>query len=345
MSTTSLSRRIVAAALMTLAVLGLLLARPARASAVGGGYIRLAHLVPDNIPCDMYIQLNSVDGKVLKSLPSVKYGTVSDYQLLPVGTYAVSMRKPGDPVSARPVLSTSVTVSEGRAYTVARIGAPGKPEARVIEDDRALPSGNQAKVRVLQAAQRTVDVTVADGGVTGGVNEGVVSGVNGGVIARSVAFATATGYQGVDAGDRTLRVQPAGGQLTTVHAKVAAGSVYSLLVLEGANGAVAAELRTDAKREGAVPRGGVETGAGGSQRTNPLPILVGGLVLLVLYGAAARGQAVVRCSTMKDRSRTHSRAPASATLATSSAPTSPVSKTRSHVAPYSAGGSTNSSQS
>jgi hypothetical protein len=273
---------------MTLAALGLLLARPARASAAGGGgYIRLAHLVPDNLPCDMYIQLNSVDGKVLKSLPSVKYGTVSDYQLLPVGTYAVSMRKPGDPVSARPVLSTSVTVSEGRAYTVARIGAPSKPEARVIEDDRALPSGNQAKVRVLQAAQRTVDVTVADAGVNAGVN----GGVNGGVIARSVAFATATGYQGVDAGDRTLRVQPAGGQPTTVRAEVAAGSVYSLLVLEGANGAVTADLRTDAKREGAVPRGGVETGAGGSQRTNPLPILVGGLVLLVLCGAGTRGQA------------------------------------------------------
>jgi hypothetical protein len=231
----------------------------------------------------MYIQLNSVDGKVLKSLPSVKYGTVSDYQLLPVGTYAVSMRNPGDPVSARPVLSTSVTVGEGRAYTVARIGAPSKPEARVIEDDRTLPNGNQAKVRVLQAAQRTVDVTVADGGLIGGVN--------GGVIARNVAFATATGYQGVDAGDRTLRVQPAGGQPTTVRAKVAAGSVYSLLVLEGANGAVTAELRTDAKHEGAVPRGGVETGAGGSQRTNPLPILAGGLVLLVLCGAGTRGQA------------------------------------------------------
>lgn len=59
---------------------------------------------------------------------------------------------------------------------------------------------------------------------------------------------------------------------------------------------MAAELRTDAKREGAVPRGGVETGAGGSQRTdplpiNPLPILVGGLVLLVLCGAGTRGQA------------------------------------------------------
>jgi hypothetical protein len=270
MPATPLSRRIAAIALTVLTALGLFLAQPGRASAAGGAYIRLAHLVPDNIPCDMYIQVSSVNGKVLKSLPSVAYGTVSDYQLLPVGTYAVSMRKPGDPVSAPPVLSTSVTVAEGHAYTVARIGAPGKAEARVIDDDRTLPAGNQAKVRVVQAAQRTLDVTVTDGTT----------------IARNVAFATATGYQGVDAGDRTLRVQPAGGQPTNVRATVAAGSVYSLLVLEGANGALTAQLRTDAKREGAVPRGGVETGAGGSQRTDPVPVLVGGLMLLLLCGAA-----------------------------------------------------------
>lgn len=278
MSATARPRRIVAATLAAvLAALAFVLANPARASAAPsgpGGYIRLAHLVPDNIPCDMYIQVNSVNGKVLKSLPSVKYGTISDYQAVPVGTYAVSMRKPGDPVTALPVLSASVTVGEGRAYTVARIGAPGKAEARIIEDDRTLPTGDQAKVRVVQAAQRTLDVTVADGGTT--TKD----------IAKNVAFATATGYQGVNAGDRTLRVQPAGGQATNVRAKVAAGSVYSLLVLEGANGTVTAQLRTDAKREGQVPKGGVETGAGGTQRTSLLPVLVGGLALLLLCGGA-----------------------------------------------------------
>jgi Domain of unknown function (DUF4397) len=274
MSATALSRRLATATLAAvLAVLALVLANPARASAAPstpGGYIRLAHLVPDNIPCDMYIQVNSVNGKVLKSLPSVKYGTISDYQAVPAGTYAVSMRKPGDPVTALPVLSASVTVSDGKAYTVARIGAPGKAEARIIEDDRSLPAGNQAKVRVVQAAQRTFDVSVAGGGT----------------IAKNVAFATATGYQGVDAGDKTLRVQPAGGQATNVRAKVAAGSVYSLLVLEGANGTVTAELRTDAKRQGEVPKGGVETGAGGTQQTSLPPVLVGGLALVLLCGGA-----------------------------------------------------------
>jgi hypothetical protein len=283
MSATVRFRRIATATLAAvLAALAFVLANPARASAAPsgpGGYIRLAHLVPDNIPCDMYIQVNSVNGKVLKSLPSVKYGTISDYQAVPAGTYAVSMRKPGDPVTALPVLSASVTVSDGKAYTVARIGAPGKAEARIIEDDRTLPNGNQAKVRVLQAAQRTLDVSVADGGTT--TKDSTTKD-----IAKNVAFATATGYQGVDAGDRTLRVQPAGGQVTNVRAKVAAGSVYSLLVLEGANGTVTAELRTDARRQGEVPKGGVETGAGGTQQTSLLPVLAGGLALLLLCGGA-----------------------------------------------------------
>lgn len=288
MSATVRFRRIATATLAAvLAALAFVLADPARASAAPsgpGGYIRLAHLVPDNIPCDMYIQVNSVNGKVLKSLPSVKYGTISDYQAVPAGTYAVSMRKPGDPVTALPVLSASVTVSDGKAYTVARIGAPGKAEARIIEDDRTLPTGNQAKVRVVQAAQRTLDVSVADGGST--TKDGTTKDSTTKDIAKNVAFATATGYQDVDAGDRTLRVQPAGGQVTNVRAKVEAGSVYSLLVLEGANGTVTAQLRTDAKRQGEVPKGGVETGAGGTQQTSLLPVLAGALALLLLCGGA-----------------------------------------------------------
>jgi Domain of unknown function (DUF4397) len=272
--TTTLSRRLAAAVAVLFAAVALAFsaASPAAAApAATGGYIRLAHLVPDNIACDMYIQLNSVNGKVLESLPGVKYGTVSDYQALPAGTYAVSMRKPGDPATAQPVLSTSVTVSSGRAYTVARIGSPDKAEIRVIPDDRTLPGGNQARVRVVQAAQRTLDVTVAGGSA----------------IAKDVAFATATGYQGVAAGDRVLQVQPAGGKATSVRASIAAGSVYSLLVLEGANGGIKAELRTDAKRTGVVPRGGVEAGAGGTRRAaDRTPLLAAGLVLLAGCGMA-----------------------------------------------------------
>jgi hypothetical protein len=253
-----------------MAALGLGFVHPSPAAAAGGGYVRLAHLVPDKIACDMYIQLHSVTGDVVKYLPSIEYGTVSDYVMVPTGRYAVAMRAPGAPPSALPVLSTSLTVVDGRAYTVARMGAPDNAQARVIEDDRTLPASGKAKLRVVQAAQRTLDVSLADGPV----------------IAKGVAFTTATSYQGVDPGARTLRVQPAGGKPTTVRATVTAGSIYSLLVLEAANGGVSAVLLADAKREGAVPVGGVNTGAGGTARSdaNPALVWVGGLLLL-LFGA------------------------------------------------------------
>jgi uncharacterized protein DUF4397 len=268
MSASPLVRRLAALAVAALAALGLCLVQASPAAAAApGGYVRLAHLVPDTIACDMYIQLHSVTGDVKKYLPSVKYGGISEYVMVPAGTYAVSMRKPGAGATTPPVLSTSFTVVDGRAYTVARMGTPGKAIAQVTEDDRTLPEGGKAKLRVMQAAQRTLEVSVVDGAT----------------IAKDLTFTTTTGYQGVDPGNRTLRVQPAGGQATTVSATMTAGSIYSLLVLEAPDGGVTAVVLADAKRAGAVPRGGVATGAGGSQRpvTNPIPLVA---ALLVLSG-------------------------------------------------------------
>jgi hypothetical protein len=268
------TRRLAGVAFAALAAVGLCVVQPSPAAAAGGGYVRLAHLVPDKIACDMYIQLHSVTGDVVKYLPSVKYGTMSEYVMVPAGTYAVAMRLPGAAASTAPALSTSLTVVDGRAYTVARMGPPEHADARVIEDDRTLPADDKAKLRVVQAAQRTLDVSVVDGPV----------------IAKDIAFTTATGYQGIDPGSRTLRVQPAGGQPITVQATVTAGSVYSLLVLQTADGSVTAAVLTDAKREGPVPQGGVNTGAGGTARDTgrgPNLVLVGVLLLAAFGGLAA----------------------------------------------------------
>jgi hypothetical protein len=233
----------------------------------------------------MYIQLHSVTGDVVKYLPSVKYGAMSEYVMVPAGTYAVAMRLPGAEASSPPALSTSLTVMDGRAYTVARMGPPEHADARVIEDDRTLPADGTAKLRVVQAAQRTLDVSVVDGPV----------------IAEDVPFTTATGYQRIDPGSRKLRVQPAGGQPITVQADVTAGSTYSLLVLQTADGRVTAAVLADARREGPVPHGGVNTGAGGSARdTRAGPIVaLSGVLLLVMVG----GFAASRARRMPVRSR------------------------------------------
>ncbi len=277
MAVVSLTRKLVSTLAVVVAALGLCLAAASPAAAAGGGYVRLAHLVPDKIACDMYLQLHSVTGDVVKYLPSVQYGTVSDYVMVPAGTYAVAMRGPGAAAKSAPVLSTVLTVADGHAYTVGRMGSPEHAEARIIEDDRTMPTGDQAKLRVVQAAQRMLDVTVADGPV----------------VAKDVAFTTATTYQGIEPGTKTLRIQPAGGQATSVQATITAGSIYSLLVLQGDDGKLSAAILTDAKRAGAVPRDGVNTGAGGTANGGGGSPALTAALLLVVAGAGIAGTVLV----------------------------------------------------
>jgi hypothetical protein len=255
--------------------LGLTLVDASPAAAAGVGYVRLAHLSPDTPAVDVY--LSSVTGAIpQQKFDAVGYGTVSKYLPLPPGTYAVAMRKKGDPSSAAPVLSTQATVEEGKAYTVAGTGKFADLGLRVIPDDLGLPTAGKAKVRVIQASvkQPTLDVAVAGGAK----------------IADAVPFATTTNYQTVEPGRWTLRLAAPGATsaATTVTAPLKAGAVYSLIILDGSGG-LTAQLRTDASSSG-VPEGGVDTGGGGTAAESSSTLgtalaIGGGAALLVAIGA------------------------------------------------------------
>jgi hypothetical protein len=269
-------RRLAALAAAALAGLGPMIvdASPAVAAA-GVGYVRLAHLSPDTPAVDVY--LSSVSGAIpQQKFDAVGYGTVSQYLPLPPGTYAVAMRKKGDPSSAAPVLSTQATVEEGKAYTVAGTGKFADLGLRVIVDDLGLPAAGKAKVRVIQASvkQPVLDVSMASGTK----------------IADGVQFATTTSYQTCEPGRWTVRLsQPgAAGAATTVTAPLKAGAVYSLIILDGSGG-LTAQLRTDAASNG-IPAGGVDTGAGGTageHGMSPLLPIGGGAALVLLTAAGA----------------------------------------------------------
>jgi hypothetical protein len=247
----------------------------APAAAADTGYVRLAHLSPDTPAVDVY--LSSQSGAVAeKVFPAVAYGALSDYLRLPTGGYAVAMRKAGAPRSEAPVLTTQVTVASGGAYTVAGVGRYADLGLRVLDDDLSLPPDGRAKVRVVQASVRSpvLGVAVTDGPTLG----------------TGIAFATTTGYNQVEPGRWTLRVQPSGGaRATTLPVTLAAGSVYSLLILDGGNGGLVAELHTDAGRQGGVPSGGVETGAGGAGRPSGGRLLLIGALLAVLAAMVVAG--------------------------------------------------------
>jgi Domain of unknown function (DUF4397) len=242
----------------------------ASSATTGTGWIRLAHLSPNTPAVDVYLYAfdNSTAEIVLHH---VAYGTVSAYEAVAAGDYSVAMRAAGASATSQPVLSTSVTVAAGHAYTVAGMGPESGLRLQVLDDDLTTPPG-QALVRVIQASlkQQVVKVTL---GST--------------VLASSLKFANVTSYQAVSPGTETVTVS-AGTADATLAVTLAAGTVHTLVVLDGTSGLEIDNLE-DASGSGQPPLGGVQTGFGGTAPHgpgSPLPwvAVIGAGSLLALGG-------------------------------------------------------------
>ena len=240
------------------------------APAEGNGLLRLAHLSPDTPAVDVYVDAVA-DPASRITLEGVAYGTVSDYQDVPPGTYTVSMRRAGESPDTPPVLSTTVDVTADRALTVAGVGLFADLGLEIIEDSLETPPSGQARIRVLAAASNaeTLDVTLADGTV----------------VASGLAFASTGDYVDVPAGASTLRVSAGGEPPADLPVQLDAGAVYSVLVLDDAGGGLTVRPVLDAAGPGVMPVGGVETGAGGTADTG---VPTGVLALVLGAGGLAR---------------------------------------------------------
>jgi hypothetical protein len=262
--------------LMLLAASALLLGIPAAATAfassatTGTGWIRLAHLSPNTPAVDVY--LYSFDNsKAMIVLHHVAYGTVSPYESVQAGDYSVAMRAAGASATSQPVLSTSVTIAAGQAYTVAGMGPESGLRLQVL-DDKLTTAPGQAEVRVIQASLKQQEVKVTLGST---------------VLAGSLKFGTVSDYQPVSPGTHTVTVS-AGGTDANSSVTLPAGTVHTLVVLDGASGLEIVNLE-DASGSGKPPLGGVQTGFGGTAPHgpgSPVPWLVaiGAGSLLALTG-------------------------------------------------------------
>jgi hypothetical protein len=256
-----------------LAVGGLLAGWTAPAAAAEDmGLLRLAHLSPDTPAVDVYVD-SVADPAAAITLKGVDYGTVSEYQDVPTGQYTVSMRPAGAAPDTPPVLSAIVEVSGASARTVAGVGLFADLGLAIIDDSLATPPGGQARIRVLAGASnaQTVDVTTADGTA----------------LATGLPFAETSDYVDVPAGATTLRVSAGGEPPTELPVDVAAGAVYSLVVLNSDGSGLSVRPVLDAASPGIVPAGGVETGAGGTAGGD-LPVGV----IAVALGAGGAALAV-----------------------------------------------------
>lgn len=269
-------KRVIRNLLMLLAASGLLLGIPAAATAfassatTGTGWIRLAHLSPNTPPVDVYLY-SFGDSNAMIVLHHVAYGTVSPYESVQAGDYSVAMRGAGASPTSQPVLSTSVTIAAGHAYTVAGMGPESGLRLQVL-DDKLTTAPGQAEVRVIQASLKQQEVKVTLGST---------------VLAGSLKFGTVSDYQPVSPGTHTVTVS-AGGTDANSSVTLPAGTVHTLVVLDGASGLEVVNLE-DASGSGKPPLGGVQTGFGGTAPHgpgSPVPWLVaiGAGSLLALTG-------------------------------------------------------------
>ena len=185
-------------------------------------------------------------------LRGVGYGAVSPYQRIEPGQYTVSMRGAGAAASSPAVISTNVQVAPGTARTVAGVGKYASLGLTVLNDDLTMPPAGQARVRIIQASGRvpSLDVRAMDGPT----------------IATAAAFASTTPYTAVPSGNWQPELGPSGGELATKSdVDLAAGGVYSVIVLDGANNALKVLNQVDSKGAQIVPAGAVDAGFGGTR--------------------------------------------------------------------------------
>jgi len=241
----------------------------------GTAWIRLAHLSPNTPAVDVYLySFGDPDARMV--LHHVGYGEVSPYLAVADGDYSVAMRGAGASPTSPPVLSASLRVAAGSAYTALAVGPRSGLRIRVFRDDLSTPAG-QALVRVVQASMKHPLVTVSWGGK---------------VIASRLPFASVTSYQAISPGAETVAVT-AGAVEAQSAVTLTAGSIHTLVVLDGAKGLEIANLE-DADGSSQLPVGGAQTGFGGTAARGPgsplpwLELIAAGAVLAVVGGLGLR---------------------------------------------------------
>ena len=160
-------------------------------------------------------------------------------------------------------------------YTVAGLGPESGLRLQVLQDQLNAPPG-KVLVRVIQASLQQHEVTVT---------------WNGQPAVTNLAFGSVSSYQAVLPATATLHVA---GESESANSTVtlAAGTVHTIVVLDGSSGLVLDNL-VDAAGSGDPPTGGVATGFGGTAPRVPSPmpwlyVIGAGLLIAAAGGAGVR---------------------------------------------------------
>ena len=270
--------RLISTCVLALGLAGVMgLGATAASASAGPGYLRLAHLSTNTPPVDVYLY-SFGNPSALVVLHHVGYGDVSQYEQVASGEYTVAMRAAGAAPATKPVLSTTIDVLSGHAYTVAGMGPLAGLRLQVIDSSLAV-TRHRALVRVIQASMHNNSVTVIVGRT---------------VLGRGLSFTTVTPYKAVRPGFLTVRAVGATSRGTS-QITLAADTIYTLVVLDDPGQLKIAAL-VDSAGSKVLPSGAAATGFGG---TAARP----GASLLPWLGAAAGGLLVAAGGVLRLRRR------------------------------------------
>ncbi len=128
------------------------------ASAQSPSFVRVIHASPDVGTADVF-----VDGAPL--LSSFQFGAVTNYVAVPAGPHKVQIALVGKGIGAA-VISETLAVSPGLAYTVAAVGTKATGLSLKVFIDNNLLSPGTAKLRVYQLSPDGGAITVSAQGST-----------------------------------------------------------------------------------------------------------------------------------------------------------------------------------
>src|SRR5215470_1011186 len=217
---------------------GVAVASAATAHHTDTGWIRLAHLSPNTPPVDVYLY-SFGNSHAMIVLHHVAYGTVSPYEQVAAGQYTVAMRTVGASPTSQPVLSTSVPIRAGGAYTVAGMGPAKGLRLQVIPDRLTTPPG-KSLVRVIQASLRYQKITVD---------------ANHRTLAKNINFAHVTSYVPTPPGSFNVHFAGMGAKGSS-DISLAAGTIHTLVVLDSSHNGLQIANLEDAAGSAVAPVGG-----------------------------------------------------------------------------------------
>lgn len=194
----------------------LLLAVAAPVSAADDAMVRVLHASPDAPAVDV-----KVDGANV--LTNVPFKTISDYLMVPGGTYNIKVCATGTDTC---VIDANLTFEAGTKYTVAATNVLASITAQVITDEPT-PTADKTQARVVHFSADTpaVDVLTQDGSAK---------------VVENLAYPNATGYLTLDPGSYDLKVCATADNtvcpLDPPALDLAAGTAYSVFAVGSLQG-------------------------------------------------------------------------------------------------------------